>query len=253
MIERLSIERLDDVVHLVLDAPERRNALSRSMLSGLISALGDVDGSVRGAVISGRDGFSAGADLREITGTSSDIGFDDAVAAATEAIRGVPRLVVAAVEGPCIGAAADLGLACDFRVVAEGSYIQIPAMRLGVLYNPETLARLEREFPLAALRRLLLLGERFEAREALEVGLASHLAPQGEAVSVAVGLLEGVTPSAIEAAAATKAFFNRHEEDATVSKRWQELRRDLLDSPSRKAALAEAKKQTMGRGDRSDE
>ncbi|MGI8706843.1 MAG: enoyl-CoA hydratase/isomerase family protein [Actinomycetota bacterium] len=237
----LSVTRIGNVLHLILDAPQRRNALSRPMLAALSSALHEMDETVRGAVLSGRDIFSAGGDLRELTGTSSDISYDDAVSEVAEAIRRAPRLVFAALEGPCIGAAADLALACDFRVAAEGSYIHIPAVRLGVLYNPEALARLQDSLSPVAIRRLFLLGERLTGQEALGLGIVSHASKQGEAVSLAAALLEQIPVGGLEAAAATKAFLNRSEKRGLLSHDWQERRRELLDSQVRGQAVAQAK------------
>lgn len=239
--DELSITRIGNVLHLILDAPQRRNALSRPMLAALSSALREIDQTVRGVVLRGRDIFSAGGDLRELTGTSSDISYDDAVSEVAEDLRRAPRIVVAALEGPCIGAAADLALACDLRVAAEGSYMQVPAVQLGVLYNPETLARLQDSLSPVALRRLFLLGERLSAQEALDLGIVSHLAKQGEAASLAVALLEQIPADGLEAVASTKAFLNRLETQTAVSGDWQEKRRELLDSQARGHAVAQAK------------
>jgi enoyl-CoA hydratase/carnithine racemase len=244
MSSGLSVERVGGVVHLVLDAPERRNALSRSMLAALASALQAISDDVLGVVISGRGaGFSAGADFRELAGTSADLDYDDAVSVVRNAITATPRVVVAALEGPCLGAAADLALACDMRVAADDSYLQVPAVRLGLFYNPAVLHRAATSFPADAVRRLFLFGEAFAAPEAYTVGLVSHVVRHGEAVTTALELLEAITPSELEAIAATKAFLEAvltGEENARPGhdEYWQQRRRALLDSPARHAAVA---------------
>lgn len=231
------------VLQVVIDAPERRNALSREVLDALLVALTAVDERVTGVVISGRgDVFSAGADFRDLTGTSADLAYDKAVAELTATIRGLPVVVIAALEGPCIGAAADLALSCDLRVAAEGSYLQVPAVRLGLLYNPTTVNRLRQSFPRDSVRRLLLLGERFEPEEALRAGLVSCVVPRGDAVRRATDLLQPTTPAHLGAIGATKAMLAEQESgdfDATV---WEEHRRALLDSPERQIAVDRAKR-----------
>lgn len=127
MSSQLATARTGTVLSLVLDAPAHRNALSFALLGELAAALEqDLDG-VTGIVISGSDGaFSAGADFRDLTGTSRDIAFDDAVERVTAAIGASPVPVSAAIEGPCLGAGAHLALACDVRVAGAGSFLQVP-------------------------------------------------------------------------------------------------------------------------------
>jgi enoyl-CoA hydratase len=234
----VSAHRIGGVLQLVLDAPRRKNALSRPMLGALAGHFADLDEDVTGVVISGNGGvFSAGADFAELTGTSADLEYDDAVNAVREAIWSCPRLVVAALEGPSVGAAADLALACDFQVAGEDSFLEIPAVRLGLLYNPEALASLARTLPATVVRRLVLLGERFDAREAFTCGLVTHLAPRGDAAKRAVELLDAVTSSELDAIAATKGFLRAVATGDDAASTWQDRRRELLDSPARRAAI----------------
>lgn len=238
---------MTSVLQLVIDAPRRRNALSRPVLAALLASLTQVGEDTTGVVLSGRgDVFSAGADFAELTGTAEDAHYDHDVAAVGEAIRSLRVPVIAAIEGPCLGAAADLALQCDVRVAAQGSYLQVPAVRLGLLYNPATVERLARAYPRDTVRRLLLLGERFTSDEALAAGLVSRLAPRGGAVQAATGLLADITTDELAALAATKELLNHLDtgdlSDADSADHWSERRRALLDSPARKAAVDRARR-----------
>lgn len=247
MTGRVDVTHHGRAVQLALDSPGRRNALSRTMLADLADALRGMDDSVVGVVICGSAGtFSAGADFADLTGTSSDESYDDAVADVTRTIRELPRLVVAAIEGPCLGAAADLALSCDLRVAAEDSYFAIPAVRLGLLYNPATIDRLRRNFPGDALRRLLLLGERLPAADALTGGLIGQIAPHGQAAACARALIDDLDPSHLDAIAATKGVLNDDSDDP--GRAWQQRRRELLDSPTRRAAVDDARNRHMKKG-----
>jgi enoyl-CoA hydratase len=239
-VERL---RVGPVLHLVLHEPARKNALSRPMLSALADELADLDGSVTGVVISGAgDTFSAGADFRELSGTPADASYDDAVAVVTSAITGLPRIVIAALEGPCLGAAADLALACDLRVAAQGSYLHLPATKLGLLYNPAAVDRIRRTLPLDTTRRLLLLGERFDDQAALRAGLVTHLAPRGDAVQRAFELLATTNPVDVPAIAATKALLLAQIAGDYDAAAWQDRRLALLGAPARRNAVESAKR-----------
>ena len=239
----VACSRIGGVLQLVLDAPARKNALSRPMLAALAEALDAVDDSVTGVVISGSGGaFSAGADFRELTGTVADVSYDDAVALVTRAIISLPVVVVAALEGPCVGAGADVALACDLRVAAEGSFVQVPAAKLGLLYNPEAVDRMRRALPRDTVRRLLLLGERFDDHTALQARLVSVVVPRGDALKRAVELLETTSPADVPAVAATKALLHAQETGDYDVAAWQERRLALLGSPARRAAVERAQR-----------
>lgn len=230
------------VLEVTLSSPARRNALSRALLSALEAALADLDPEITGVVLDGAGGtFSAGADFAELTGTSADIAYDEAVTRVREAIISCPRLVVAAIEGPCLGAAADLALACDLRVVAGGGSLQVPAVRLGLLYNPDALTHHARSYPLDTVRRLFLLGESFDADAARAAGLASAVVPRGAAAEHALRLAAAITPGEIGAFAATKAFLRAVLSGTADTEEWQQRRTALLDSPARRAAIDAAR------------
>lgn len=232
----------DSVLCLQLNVPERRNALSRALLRELTDHITGADQSVRGIVITGgEEAFSAGADFRELTGTDEDIGYDDAVSEVTAAIVQSSRIVIAAIEGPCLGAAADIALTCDLRIAGESSYIQVPAIRLGLLYNPTAIDRLRRSYPLDSVRRLLLLGERFDAAAALDAGFLSKIAPTGGAASLAIEWLRHAPGLTIPAVAATKQLLGDPDPEAGKKECWQERRRALLVSEERVTAVKRAR------------
>lgn len=227
---------------LTLSAEGRRNALSRVMARELAAAVTGVDPSVLGVVVTGADGtFSAGADFRDITGTSADLEYDDDVAAAVTAITNCPVPVVAALEGPVMGASAHLALSCDLRIAGEGSFIQVPAVRLGLLYSPRAVRWLSQRFPRDSVRRLMLLAERFDAAGAREAGLVTSVVPGGRALESAIAALGGQRAEDREAVAFTRALLAEVEADTYDDATWQARRRALLDSPSRAEAVRSAK------------
>lgn len=218
-----------------------RNALSRGMLSGLAEAIGNAGADILSIVITGGiDCFSAGGDFRELKGTSQDLDYDDAVSAVVAPILASDRIIVAAIEGPCMGAAADIALACDYRVVGVGGFIQIPAVRLGLLYNPEAIDRIRRLYPPDAVRRLLLAGERLDDHEACRAGLFSRVVPKGESVSMVVQDLQKLDGQQADAVRATKRLLSDLEAGRADMDYWQKRRIELLDSEQRRSAIKQA-------------
>jgi len=240
---QVRITREGAVLVLTLDNRDRRNALSRQMLRGLAGAVAaEIDESVRAAVLTGAgDTFSAGADLADLDGTLDDLAMDDAFEDAVKAIRRAPVPVIAAVEGPCMGGAVDLALACDMRVAAEDAFFEIPATRLGLLYNPRAVRRLRRTLPDATLARLLLAGQRIGAAEAIAAGLAAMVVPTGTAAPKACRIAEGAAGLVPRAVAATKRLIAELGEGVADMEKWEALRREILTSPERRRSLAAAK------------
>lgn len=238
---RLDIK--DGIARITFARPQCRNALSRQLLTQVVEALAQARaGGARAVVLAGEGRFfSAGADLKELTGTAQDASFDDEVAAAVDAIRSSALPVLAAIEGGCIGAALDLALACDLRVVACGAFLELPAIRMGLLYNPHALARMAKRVPHATLARLLLAGERITGADALAAGLATHV-EDTDAVARAVDIAGRFRALPAEAVSATKGFLCASATDGLDLEAWERRRMALLDSSERKAAVERARK-----------
>lgn len=239
----IGLELDDRVAVITLAVPERRNALSRRLLEELGQALREaVDRDASAVVLTGAGPvFSAGADLAELTGTVEDVGVDDAVAGAVGSIRACPLAVVAAIEGACVGAAVDLALACDVRILAEDAYLAVPAVRLGILYNPEALARMSGRLGHETVSRLFLLGERILGEDAVTAGLASRAVPSGTALEAALALARPASGDDAEARAATKAVLGALAEGKFDAADWEETRRGMLDSGSRRERVRAAR------------
>lgn len=232
----------DGVAVVTMDRPARRNALSRALLAELAVRLGSYEeSSCRAVVLEGAGGcFTAGADLGELDGSLADLTMDDAVGTAAEAIRALSLPVIAAIEGPCIGAGVELAMACDLRVASRSAYFRLPAVRLGILYRPDAVATLSSCMPPETLSRLLLFGDDVGAEEAVVAGLVTgpvvpHSAARDRARELARLLPQGRS----EAARAAKHLLVELRRSGTGQ--FDAVRRRLAVSPDRAAALAAAK------------
>jgi len=131
--QTLSVQRPHDgVLVLHLNRPERLNAINEVMLDELTGTLTDVasDTSVNAVVVTGAGrGFCSGIDMRdfgaaapEATAPAIDrLRFQEAMAALPQAIRDLPQPVIAAVNGPCVGAGLALCLAADIRICSTAA------------------------------------------------------------------------------------------------------------------------------------
>lgn len=243
---QVSSTSADGICELVLDNPGRKNALSYALLKDLNSKLAAAKANdTRAVILSGAgDVFSAGADFADLTGTIDDIAIDEAIEQVVEQIHEMSAPVFAAVEGPCMGGAVDIALACDFIVASENSFFEIPAARLGLLYNPEAVRRWHARISGQTLRRILLLGERFSAAEAQRAGIVSHLVDNGSAIMSSRELAGEITKANQDVVAATKGLLVALENGETDLARWEKARKEILDSPERRESIAKVKNQS---------
>jgi enoyl-CoA hydratase len=212
------------------------------MLEGLRTILVEEDhlGATSVVLTGGLSIFSAGIDFSEIGRGASDVSVDDAIAQTVSAIRQISVPVLAAIEGPCIGGAFEIAIACDVRVAARGSYFSVPATQLGILYRPGGIANLVNTLGRETVTRLFILNERIGAEQAVVVGIASHLADSGGALDAAVELARGVPEASMDSVRATKQLINEVSRVDDNFKHWERQRRDILSSEARADALLRA-------------
>ena len=229
-----------------ISRPDRANALRcrtiRELEAELDAAEAPESGArlpgtgVSGVVITGGSGrFSAGADLAEFTGSLEDLRFDDELERLCRRITHSPLPMVAAVEGACYGAAVDLAWACDAVVVSDEARLALPSTRLGILYNPVSVARLHSRLGSSTVRRLMVLQQELAGGE-LPPGSAI-VVPPGTAVETAVRLVEAVSADR-GAMMASKALLASLDSGAEFDPAlWQTVREARLVSPARREAL----------------
>lgn len=175
-------EARDLVGIATIDRPERRNALNAELCAQLHAHLDD-ERELRAVVVtgSGDKAFCAGADLVVRAEDASEPGGGDTFRPAfdrlLQAIVDYPAPVLAAVNGPAIGAGMQLAVACDLRIAAFGATFSIPAGRLGVFLSPANVQRLATLVGQGAARDLLLTARTLDVDEAAAIGLVQRRVP----------------------------------------------------------------------------
>jgi enoyl-CoA hydratase/carnithine racemase len=238
------IEIEDGVCTIILNKPGKKNALSLELLADLEQNLEKLqnDEDLRAVILQGADGsFSVGVDLADVTGTPDDQEIDDQIERVNKLMQSLPVPCLAAIEGPCVGGAVTVALACDALVASENSFFEIPATRLGLLYNPDSVARLHARLGSATLTRLLLFGERLNAQTALQSGMVNWIVPDGSAYEKALEIISKVANST-KAVAATKSLIIALEHGQQNLSDWNKIRNEILGSAERKGAVEKAKK-----------
>lgn len=185
-VEGLGVSVRDDVLEIVIDRPERRNALTPELIRGLLDLLARAaDGGDLRAVLltgAGEKAFCAGFDIARIESAGAEAGGDERelVDDLATVVRRLPLPVVAAVNGAAVGAGCDLAIACDIRIGTPASRFGMPPVRLGILYGWKGVDRLVRTVGLPAAKDLLLTGRLYDAQRAYDVGLLSAIVESGD-------------------------------------------------------------------------
>ncbi len=184
--------RPGDLAMLMIDRPDRRNALTSQMWAALPELLDPLAGA-RALVVTGAGAaFSAGADIGEL---QTVYGSPDAAAryhavnvAAEEALAGFGAPTIAAVSGACVGGGCQLAVACDLRVAASGARFGVTPAKLGVVYPAVPTVRLATVIGPARAKYLLFTAALIDATTALTYGLVDEVVPSGELAARATTL-----------------------------------------------------------------
>lgn len=194
------------VTRLRLNRPERRNALSTPILEQVASALAEADKNVDCRLVllvgAGRV-FAAGADVNELAASSPLDPIESPRFLAWRSIRAFSKPIVAAVEGWCLGAGAELMLCADIVVASREARIGFPETSLGIMPGAGGTAILPRRIGLARAMDMVLTGEAISGLEAWSIGLVARLADAGQAEDAALALskvLVARAPLALESA-----------------------------------------------------
>jgi len=183
----IRIEKEAPIGWLVFDHPERRNAISASMWQELPGAVEDLaaDPDVRVVVLrgSGDVAFISGADISEFetqrTG-SATAGYERDNGRAFLAISTLEKPVLAMIQGFCVGGGVAVSLSADLRYAADDAVFAIPAARLGVGYAMGGLEALANVVGLSAAKEIFFTARRYDAQEALRMGLVNAVVPKAE-------------------------------------------------------------------------
>ena len=255
MASTLELDRPSDGVVVVrLNRPECLNAINEVMQSELSNLLGDLaaDQSVRAVVLTGAGrGFCAGIDMRdfgpnvpEATAPALDrMRFQEKMAALAEAVRQLPQPVIAAVNGPCVGAGLALCLAADIRICsAEASFgnaailLGLSGAEMGMSYH------LPRIVGTSVAADWMLTGRTVSAGEADRRGLVSEVVEPdrlAERAAELATLIAGLAPLGVQL---TKRALQVNTDAASLSSALELENRNQVISHATDEAAARRKK-----------
>lgn len=237
-------ELADGILTLTLNLPEKRNPISEiEVIEALVDALtrADADIGVRAVILTGAgSAFSSGGDVKKMAPGG---GLRDALPAQTRrnyrtGIQRLPLLfqslevpVIAAVNGPAIGAGCDLACMCDIRIASENAKFAESFVKIGIVPGDGGAWLLQRIVGLSKATEMTLTGAMVDAAEALACGLVSKVVPADALTDAARAIARQIADNPPHAVRMAKRLI-RQAQESTLS--------SVLDMSAAMQSLAHA-------------
>lgn len=199
MPEDLKIDIQSNIAVLTMSRPDKRNAMSESLLDAFEKFFSDPDDAVRAVVIKGSGGhYCAGLDLseqkmRDAEGTMRHSRHWHQVMDKIQ-FGGLP--VISAMEGAVIGGGLELATATHVRVAAPSTVFQLPEGRRGIFVGGGATVRVGRILGADRMTEMMLTGRKYGANEGLALGLCHYAVSEGELVTKAMELAHSIAENA---------------------------------------------------------
>jgi enoyl-CoA hydratase/carnithine racemase len=206
----LTIE--NGIANIVINRPEKLNAIRIQTYQDIISALKEADESTHCNVmiISGAGGkFTAGNDLADLVGGKSNEVMDG-VQGIFDTLSRLNKPLIAAVEHVAVGIGTTLLLHCDMVIASTGTKFRMPFANLGVSPEGASSALLASAIGPKAANELLLTGRFFSAEEASVWGLVNQISEKGQALDIARGIANQLLKQPLASLVATKAELRKY-------------------------------------------
>ncbi len=181
------VEDRDAVRHLVLNRPQKRNAMNAALVGELGRLLHDAarDDAVRIVVIRGEGAmFCAGMDTADLGSLAADPGrlsdMRRAILEIWNLCEEMPKPTIAQIHGACLGGACELVMACDLRVMATDAVIGLLETRIGLIPDVGGCSRLPALVGLGRAKELIMTSKLVDGTEAERIGLVNRVAPAAE-------------------------------------------------------------------------
>jgi enoyl-CoA hydratase/carnithine racemase len=191
------------VRHVVLNRPEKRNAMNQELLRALAHGLRAAaeQESVRCVVLRGEGPvFSAGVDLAELAAFAGEPSvlrpFRNVFLQCANLCEEMPKPVVCQMHHTCVGGALEVALGADLRVAAAGTQLGLPEVRFGIIPDVGGSSRLPAVVGLGRAKELIMTGRSIDAAEAQRIGLVNRVAAPEELDAATQALVEELLANA---------------------------------------------------------
>ena len=203
------------VASIAINRAGSMNAISSDIADALGRSIKEVgkDPVIKVVVISGRGGkaFSAGADIKYISalkGGAEARKFSEEMHDLFDRIESLEKVVIAAIEGYCLGGGCELAMACDIRIAGDSAVFGQPEVKLGLVPGGGGTYRLQQIVGVGMAKELIFSGRSISAEEAFRIGLVNRVVKAGRALAEAKALAEEICHNSSNAVRLSKKLIN---------------------------------------------
>lgn len=219
MTEVVTVEDVDGIRILTINRPSRRNALNEAAYFALADGVAgiDNDATLKSVIITGAgEHFCAGNDLADFVApkTEKDPNKQGGAAALFDALDNVRKPVFAAIEGYAVGIGVTMLLHCDMVYAARTAKFRIPFAPLGVAPEGASSLLLAQSAGIKKAKEILMFGEVFSGTVAEEVGIATSVVDEGQALAYALERARFLATLPSDAVQTAKRLVNDTNRDA---------------------------------------
>ncbi len=210
MCEFVKMEVRGPVAIVSIDRPKALNALNRDIVSALMECAlqAERDPEIRVLVLYNGKNFAAGADIKAMVESDPVSIREFSFTPDFNRLEKLRIPTIAVLSGYTLGGGMELALSCDFRIAGESTQIGFPEISLGVFPGAGGNIRMAHLIGPAAAKELIFLGERIDARRALELGAVNRVVPDEQLLDAALAFAEKLAKRAPLALAAAKQVIN---------------------------------------------
>nr|MDO8081397.1 enoyl-CoA hydratase/isomerase family protein [Candidatus Freyarchaeota archaeon] len=216
-LETIRIEKEDGVGKIILNRPDKRNAVNAEMFRDLGEAARIVsdDNEVKAVILAGMGPvFSAGIDFTSMGAlgkVSSQFFRDLAKKSQTNygLLENMEKPVIAAIQGAAIGAGLEMTLCCDIRIAAEDARMGLPEVCFGLVPDLGGAQRLPRIIGLGRAKELIFTGKIISAKEAERIGLVNKIVPADQLMDAAMEMAKEIMDNGLIAVGLSKKIANK--------------------------------------------
>lgn len=188
MTDKILVKANGPITNVILNNPAKRNAIGYDMWRGIGDAFDTLSNSADTRIVivsgAGEKAFSAGADISEFAekrGTPEGRdSYENAVQGAFAAMRKLPCISIAMIDGVCVGGGAEVAMECDIQMASDRSRFGITPAKLGIGYVLADIERLVNNMGAKTALEILATGKLYSAEEALALGWVRSVSPFAE-------------------------------------------------------------------------
>lgn len=237
-IPSVRVDRLDRILKVTFDNPPARNAIGTEALEGLDRLASEVaaDRGLRAVILtgSGDRAFTSGFDLRELAGFTPEHFMRSHFSEVMEKWARLPKPVIGALNGHCMGGGVHVAVACDIRLSVPGVRFMVPAARFGFIYSPGAVGRIAATLGPGFAAQLLYLDAELTAEQLTGCGFIRAIVGPGELQAHAMTVARRVADLAPLAVAGMKQLVREAPDDTAIT----EAVRACADSEDVREGLA---------------